>query len=58
MKAEKLYYLINFSASFFFSLATVTYGVYAVRHAHLEAYELILIGTAMEMDIFVTEVPT
>ena len=58
MKAENLYYLINFSVSFFFSLATVTYGVYAVRHAHLEAYELILIGTAMELAIFVTEVPT
>ena len=58
MKPEKLYYLINFCNSFFFSLATVTYGVYAVRHAHLEAYELILIGTAMELAIFVTEVPT
>ncbi|SVA55444.1 uncharacterized protein METZ01_LOCUS108298, partial [marine metagenome] len=29
MKSEKLYYLINFCDNFFFSLATVTYGVYA-----------------------------
>ena len=58
MKPQKLYYLIKFCDSFFFSLATVTYGVYAVRHGHLEAYELILIGTAMELAIFITEVPT
>ena len=43
---------------FFFSLATVTYGVYAVRHGHLEAYQLILIGTAMELAVFMAEVPT
>jgi len=58
LKPEKLYYFINFCDSFFFSLATVTYGVYAVRHGHLEAYELLLIGTAMELAIFITEVPT
>ena len=58
MKSEKLYYLINFCDNFFFSLATVTYGVYAVRHGQLEAYQLILIGTAMELAVFMAEVPT
>ena len=58
MKPQKLYYLIKFCDSFFFSLATVTYGVYAVRHGHLEAYQLILIGTAMELAVFMAEVPT
>ena len=58
MKSEKLYYFINFCDNFFFSLATVTYGVYAVRHGQLEAYQLILIGTAMELAVFMAEVPS
>ena len=41
-----------------FSIAYTIYGLYAVKAATLGALELTLVGTIMELAVFLTEVPT
>ena len=41
-----------------FSIAYTTYGLYAVKAAALGPLELTLVGTIMELAVFLTEIPT
>ena len=41
-----------------FSIAYTIYGLYAVKAATLGPLELTLVGTIMELAVFLTEVPT
>src|SRR5215813_14518494 len=41
-----------------FSIAYTIYGLYAVKAAALGPLELTLVGTIMELAIFLTEIPT
>lgn len=40
------------------SMAYTTYGLYAVKAAALDPLELVLVGTIMEISVFLAEVPT
>jgi len=44
--------------SFLFALVTTASGLYMIEVAHLGAFELVLVGTALELSALVFEVPT
>src|SRR2546430_16563501 len=43
---------------FAFALITTAYALYYITVAHLDALQLVLVGTALETAYFVCEVPT
>ncbi|MSP21748.1 MAG: hypothetical protein EXR66_01790 [Dehalococcoidia bacterium] len=54
-----LYYLvIRGWRGFLLGLAFTTYGLYAVREAALSPFQLVLVGTAVELTTLLAEVPT
>lgn len=58
MEPKKMYYLIRMVMGVSFSLMFTAAALYRIDIAKLEIYQLILIGTALEISIFVFEVPT
>lgn len=58
MGQKKMYYLIRLVMGISFSLMFTASALYRIDIAQLEIYQLILIGTALEISIFVFEVPT
>jgi DHA3 family tetracycline resistance protein-like MFS transporter len=54
-----LYYLvIRGFRGFLLGVAFTTYGLYAVREAALSPFELVIVGTALEVSTLLSEVPT
>lgn len=57
-KAYSVYRLFRFSFSLLFSMATVLSVVYHLEVVHLNAFQLVLVGTVLETACFVFEMPT
>lgn len=58
MKQTTVYYTIRFVLGFSIHMMFLAAGLYRIDVAELAIYQLILIGTALEIAIFVFEVPT
>ena len=54
----KVYLFIEFAASAFFSMMFVTVSLYEVTVAGLTPLQLVLVGTTVELSVFLFEVPT
>lgn len=53
-----LYLLLTGASGLVNSITFVTYGLYVVRGAGLDPLQLVLAGTALELSVFLSEVPT
>lgn len=58
LDATKVYLFIEVAASTFFSMMFVSMSLYEVTVAGLTPLQLVLVGTTVEMSIFLFEVPT
>jgi MFS transporter, DHA3 family, tetracycline resistance protein len=58
LDATKVYLFIEFSASAFFSMMFVTMSLYEATVAGLSPLQLVLVGTTVELSVFVFEIPT
>ncbi|MGE4571236.1 MAG: MFS transporter [Candidatus Izemoplasmatales bacterium] len=58
MKQEYVYYMIRALTGLTFHMMFTAAGLYRIDIAQMEIYQLILIGTALEIAIFIFEVPT
>lgn len=56
--AIKVYLFIEFTASAFFSMMFVTMSLYEATVAGLTPLQLVLVGTTVEISVFVFEIPT
>ncbi len=56
--ATKVYLFIEFTASAFFSMMFVTMSLYEATVAGLTPFQLILVGTTLEVSAFLFEIPT
>ena len=56
--AYSLYLVLTTVAAFMFSTAFTTSGVYRFQMAELTPLQLILVGTALELSVFLFEIPT
>lgn len=56
--AERIYYLLGATQSLAFATMFTTYTVYYVQAAKLDALQLVLVGTVLELAYFLFEVPT
>ncbi|HET7144331.1 MAG TPA: MFS transporter [Anaerolineales bacterium] len=56
--ATKVYLFIEFTASAFFSMMFVTMSLYEATVAGLTPLQLVLVGTTVEISIFIFEIPT
>ncbi len=56
--ATKVYLFIEFAASTFFAMMFVTMSLYEATVAGLTPVQLVLVGTTVEVSIFLFEVPT
>jgi len=54
----KVYLFIEFAASAFFSMMFVSMSLYEVTVAGLTPLQLVLVGTTVEVSVFIFEVPT
>ena len=53
-----VYYLIEGISAFFWFMLTTAGALYGIQVAHLNAVQLVLVGTALEVSALVFEVPT
>jgi len=58
LNARSVYLFIEFTASAFFAMMFVTMSLYEATVAGLTPLQLVLVGTTVELSIFVFEVPT
>jgi MFS transporter, DHA3 family, tetracycline resistance protein len=58
LDATKVYLFIEFTASAFFSMMFVTMSLYEATVAGLSPLQLVLVGTTVELSVFVFEIPT
>jgi DHA3 family tetracycline resistance protein-like MFS transporter len=58
MKQANVYYIIRAVMGLSFNMMFTAAGLYRIDNAGLQIYQLILIGTALEIAIFLFEVPT
>src|SRR5689334_12839670 len=58
LDATSVYLFIEFTASAFFSMMFVTMSLYEATVAGLLPYQLVLVGTTLEISAFLFEVPT
>ncbi|QWC00266.1 MFS transporter [Mycoplasmatota bacterium] len=58
MKQSTMYYIIRGLMGLSFHMIFTAAGLYRIDIAQLQIYQLILIGTALEISIFIFEVPT
>jgi DHA3 family tetracycline resistance protein-like MFS transporter len=56
--ATKVYLFIEFTASAFFSMMFVSMSLYEATVAGLLPYQLVLVGTTLEISAFLFEIPT
>lgn len=57
-KAYRIYLLLSFLLSIFFSMNFTVDSIYFVVTAKLDALQLVLVGTALEVAVLIFEVPT
>ena len=58
LDATRVYLFIEFTASAFFAMMFVTMSLYEATVAGLAPFQLVLVGTTLEVSAFVFEVPT
>ncbi len=58
MRSYSLYLLISFTSSFLFSAIFTVSALYQVISARLDPLQLVLVGTALELTVFLGEIPT
>lgn len=58
MAIQNLYYIVTSSRSFFIQMVFTLNAIYYVTQADLNALQLILIGTIMEVSVLLFEMPT
>jgi DHA3 family tetracycline resistance protein-like MFS transporter len=58
LPAYTVYLLMRFGFAFAFALFATTSGIYRVQDAGLNPFQLVLIGTALELAAFLFEMPT
>jgi DHA3 family tetracycline resistance protein-like MFS transporter len=58
LDAYKNFLILEGASALFFALMTTTNLVYQVQEAHLNPLQLVLVGTALEISVFLFEVPT
>jgi MFS transporter, DHA3 family, tetracycline resistance protein len=58
LDATRVYLFVEFTASAFFAMIFVTMSLYEATVAGLTPLQLVLVGTTVELSIFVFEVPT
>ena len=58
VKAYSVYLFFKFHFSLLFSMATVLSLVYHLEVVGLNAFELVLVGTVLEISCFLLEIPT
>src|SRR3990172_5377874 len=58
LDATRVYLFIEFSASAFFSMMFVSMSLYEATIAGLAPFQLVLVGTTLEISAFLFEVPT
>jgi DHA3 family tetracycline resistance protein-like MFS transporter len=57
-RALRIYLIFNALTSLAYSMIFTLYNVYVVTTAGLDPLQLVLLGTALELSVFVFEVPT
>lgn len=57
-RAMRIYLIFNAVASLAYSMIFTLYNVYVVTTAGLDPLQLVLLGTALELSVFIFEVPT
>ena len=57
-RTRVIYIIINSVLAFAFQLSFTAAAVYRIQIAQLAPYQLILVGTALEVGVFVFETPT
>src|SRR6188768_1055824 len=58
LDATRVYLFIEFTASAFFSMMFVSMSLYEATVAGLLPYQLVLVGTTLEVTAFLFEIPT
>lgn len=58
MNSEKLYIILRSVMGLAFHMSAMATAIYRIDVAHLEFYQLILVGSALEISVFMFEVPT
>jgi DHA3 family tetracycline resistance protein-like MFS transporter len=58
LSAARIYLLIGAWVGFSFTLFASAYALYYITIAHLDALQLVLVGTSLEASYFVFEIPT
>jgi MFS transporter, DHA3 family, tetracycline resistance protein len=58
LDATKVYLFIEFAASAFFSMMFVTTSLYEATVAGLTPFQLVMVGTTLEISAFLFEIPT
>ncbi len=58
MDQLRLYYIFNFLSAFFFQIIITVNLIYQVETVGLNPLQLALVGTALELTVFVFEIPT
>ena len=58
LSAYNIYLLMVGVSSFFFSVAFTTSAIYRFQMAGLDPLQLILVGTVLEISVFLFEIPT
>lgn len=57
-RAFRVYLAQEAAGSFFFMMVVTASGLFMIQVAHLDALQLVLVGTALELSAFIFEVPT
>jgi len=58
LKLTTIYYFLTSSRSFSIHIVFTISAIYYVSVAQLNALELVLIGTILELTVFICEIPT
>src|SRR5439155_6816263 len=57
-EAKTVYLILSSASSFFFTTIFTINLVYQLQVAHLDPLQLVLVGTVLEITVFLTQVPT
>lgn len=57
-EAKKVYLILSSASAFFFTTVFTINLVYQLQVVHLSPLQLVLVGTVLEVTIFLTQVPT
>src|SRR2546425_311347 len=57
-EAKTVYLILSSASAFFFTTIFTINLVYQLQVAHLDPLQLVLVGTVLEITVFLTQVPT